>query len=200
MLLRSTTTSPFGRQVRMALMRLDLLHTVDVVPADPLDPADQLRSDNPLGKMPVLMLDDGRRILDSRVILDYLDRRAGGGMLIPEAADARADCLTRQALCNGVIDAALLIVYETRHRPPSLYHEPWIEFQAGKISRSLAFIASDRGDPTAFDAGTIAMACMLGYLDWRKQINWRDRFPRLVDWLDAFRHDHREFDLTQAGV
>jgi glutathione S-transferase len=183
----------------MALIRLGLMHAVSMVPSDPLDPSDRLRLDNPLGKMPVLVLEDGNRILDSRVILDYLDRRSGGGVLIPEPLDTRAACLTRQALCNGVIDAALLMVYETRHRPPALYHEPWVEFQRDKISRSLGFIETDLDDPTTFNVGTIATACMLGYLDWRKQLVWRQPFPRLVSWLDAFRRHHPEFDLTEAS-
>jgi glutathione S-transferase len=198
MRLRTTDTSPFGRKVRMALLRLGLEGEVAVEGADPLDPADSLRNDNPLGKMPVMFTDDGRRLLDSRVILEYLDARAGGGVLIPAAWPARGQVLTRQAIADGAGDAAVLVVYESRHRPPELRHEPWVDFQRDKIRRALELLAGELPDPKTLRVDSIALACLLSYLDWRQQVEWRGRYPALVAWLDAFSAANPEFEATAA--
>lgn len=197
-LLRSTKTSPFGRKVRMALARLSVPLEVSIVGSDPLDQNDVLRKDNPLGKMPVLILEDDRRIFDSRVILEYVDHLAGGGVIIPSDWPRRADVLTFQALSDGISDAALLIVYERRHRPEGLHHQPWIDFQKAKVRRGLAELATAAPDPKQFNVSSIAMSCTLGYLDWRKQLDWRQEFPALVAWLEEFRHRTPEYDATLA--
>jgi glutathione S-transferase len=196
MLLRATPMSPFGRKVRMAISRLGLRDRIEMVKADPLDPDDVLRRDNPLGKIPTLITDDGKAVYDSRVILEYLDHVAGGGRLIPAAWPARLEALTLQAMADGVMDACILIVYEGRHRPEALHHPPWLDYQRGKAVRGLTAFAKQPADPARFDVGTITAACMLGYLDLRKQVDWRPEFPTLVGWLDAFRAKHPEFDAT----
>lgn len=198
MLLRATLTSPFGRKVRLAATRLKLIDRMKIEPSDPLDPIDVLRRDNPLGKMPILILDDGRRLFDSRVILEYLDHLAGGDRILPKGWEARLDALTLQALGDGIMDAAILVVYESRHRPRDIHHEPWLTYQRGKIERGLAALAAAPPDPAAFHVGTITVACALGYLDWRKQVDWRSTHPALVGWLDGFRAQVPEFDLTKA--
>jgi glutathione S-transferase len=196
MLLRATPMSPFGRKVRMAISRLGLWDRIEMVKADPLDPDDVLRRDNPLGKIPTLITDDGKAVFDSRVILEYLDHVAGGGRLIPATWPARAEALTLQAMADGVMDACILIVYEGRHRPEALHHPPWLDYQRGKVVRGLTAFAKQPADPARFDVGTIGAACMLGYLDLRKQVDWRPEFPTLVGWLDQFRAKHPEFDAT----
>ena len=196
MLLRVTPLSPFGRKVRMAISRLGLWDRIETVKADPMDAADPLRRDNPLGKIPTLVTDDGKPVFDSRVILEYLDHVAGGGKLIPAAWPERIETLTLQAMCDGVMDACILIVYEARHRPAALHHEPWLDYQRGKVVRGLASLAKQPPDAARFDVGTITGACMLGYLDFRKQVDWRPEFPVLVGWLDQFRARHPEFDAT----
>jgi glutathione S-transferase len=188
--------SPFGRKVRMAISRLGLWDRIEMVKADPLDPNDVLRRDNPLGKIPTLITDDGKAVYDSRVILEYLDHVAGGGRVIPTAWPARVETLTLQAMADGVMDACILIVYEGRHRPEALHHPPWLDYQRGKAVRGLTAFAKQPADPAHFDVGTIAAACMLGYLDLRKQVDWRPEFPTLVGWLDQFRARHPEFDAT----
>jgi glutathione S-transferase len=188
--------SPFGRKVRMAISRLGLWDRIEMVKADPLDPNDVLRRDNPLGKIPTLITDDGKAVYDSRVILEYLDHVAGGGRVIPTAWPARVETLTLQAMADGVMDACILIVYEGRHRPEALHHPPWLDYQRGKAVRGLTAFAKQPADPAHFDVGTIAAACMLGYLDLRKQVDWRPEFPTLVGWLDQFRGKHPEFDAT----
>jgi glutathione S-transferase len=199
-LLRVTPLSPFGRKVRMAISHLGLWDRIETVKADPMDAADPLRRDNPLGKIPTLVTDDGKPVFDSRVILEYLDHVAGGGKLIPAAWPERIETLTLQAMCDGVMDACILIVYEARHRPAALHHEPWLDYQRGKVVRGLASFAKQPPDAARFDVGTITAACMLGYLDFRKQVDWRPEFPVLVGWLDQFRARHPEFDATAVTV
>ncbi len=196
MLLRSAPASPFARKVRMAILHLGLADKVKIVAADTSNPDDVLRRDNPLGKIPVLITEDGRAIYDSRVILEYLDHRAGGGVIIPDGWPARLDSLTMQSMCDGIMDASLLIVYEARHRPPAIHHQPWIDYQRAKVVRGLRALAEAPPDPARFEIGSIAAACALGYLDLRRQVAWRGEFPTLVGWLDAFRAGHPAFDAT----
>src|SRR6266446_498089 len=92
MLLRGSLLSPFARKVRMAILHLGLAEKVEFVRADPMNPEDVLRQDNPLGKIPVLITQDGKAIYDSRVILEYLDHAAGGGIIIPDGWPARLAC------------------------------------------------------------------------------------------------------------
>jgi len=196
MLLRASPLSPFARKVRMAILHLGLSQRVTEVRADPMNPDDALRRDNPLGKIPALIEDDGRAIYDSRVILEYLDHLAGGGIIIPSAWPARLEALTLQALCDGIMDAGILIVYESRHRPATIHHPPWLDYQRGKVSRAFAALAKSPPDPAPFTVGTITAACMLAYIDFRRQIDWRTEFPGLIGWLEAFRAAHKEFDAT----
>lgn len=200
MLLRATLTSPFGRKTRLAALRLGLADRIKVVDADPMNPDDPLRRDNPLGKIPALILNSGQAIFDSRVILEYLDHLAGGNKIIPADFDARIKALTMQALCDGIMDAAILVVYEGRHRPAEIHHKPWLDYQRGKIERGLAALATNPPDPQSFDVGTITAACALGYIDWRRQVDWRALQPSLVTWFDAFRANVPEFDKTAAPV
>jgi glutathione S-transferase len=196
MLLRSAPASPFARKVRMAILHLGFADKVEIVAADTSNPDDRLRRENPLGKLPVLVTEDGRAVYDSPVILEYLDHRAGGGIIIPDGWPARLDSLTMHAMCDGIMDASLLIVYEARHRPPAIHHQPWIDYQRAKVVRGLTALAKSPPDPARFDVGTIAAACALGYLDLRRQVVWRSEFSALVPWLDAFRANHPEFDAT----
>jgi glutathione S-transferase len=195
-LLRASPLSPFARKVRMAISRLGLWDRIEMVKADTVDPNDALRRDNPLGKIPTLVTDDGKAVYDSGVILEYLDHLAGGGRLIPTTWPARIETLTLQAMADGVMDASLLIVYEGRYRPEALHHPPWVDNQRGKVVRGLTAFAKQPADAARFDVGTIAAACMLGYLDLRKQVDWRPEFPTLAGWLDEFRASHPEFDAT----
>jgi glutathione S-transferase len=196
MILRGSPMSPFARKVRMAILHLGLAKKIEFVRADTMNPDDVLRQNNPLGKIPVLLTEDGKAVYDSSVILEYLDHAAGGGIIIPDGWPARLDTLTMQAMCDGVMDACILIIYEARHRPAAIHHQPWLDYQRGKVVRGLMAFAKAPPDPARFDVGTIAAACMLGYLDLRRQVDWRNDFSELVPWLDAFRAKHSEFDAT----
>ena len=144
----------------MAISRLGLWDRIEMVQADPMDANDVLRRDNPLGKIPTLVTDDGKAVYDSRVILEYLDHLAGGGRLIPTTWPARVETLTLQAMADGVIDASILIVYEARHRPEALHHQPWLDYQRGKVVRGRSAFASSRPiRPDSTSAPLRRLAC-----------------------------------------
>ena len=185
--LRSSPASPFGRKVRIAAALLGLEGRIAIVPADTGDPADSLRMQNPLGKIPTLIAGDGEAIFDSRVIVEYLAGLTGDGRLIPADLAARIAALTLQALADGIAEAAVLQVYERRMREPAERSTKWVDYQAGKVTRALAALeAQPPRDGAAPDVGAIALACALGYLDLRFAGKWRADHPRLVAWLDAF--------------
>ena len=170
MILRSSPPSPFGRKVRIALALLGFDGDVTVEAADPTKIDDTVRQQNPLGKIPVLIAEDGIAYYDSRVILEYLDDRAGGGKILPRDPVKRLAALRLQALCDGLLDASILTVYEARWRKAETHDQKWLEHQAGKVSRALTTLEAA---PPALDAaalpnvGQIALACALGYRDLR---------------------------------
>src|SRR5262245_43217597 len=117
MILRTSAPSPFGRKVLIAASLLGLSDEITIEKADPADANDTLRTQNPVGKIPILILEDGATLFDSRVILEYLDHRAGGGRIVPGEPKARFAALRMQALADGITDASLLVLYEGRFRP-----------------------------------------------------------------------------------
>ena len=196
--LRSTPTSPFGRKVRMAIETLGLSGRVTVTPADPLDENDTLRQQNPLGKMPCLVLRDGSTIYDSGIIIEYLQDVAGTDRLLPLRGRDRYRALTLSRLADGIMDASILVVYETRFRP-DLPHSPrWLSHQRDKIRRGLAAFEASPPDPNKTDVVSIGLSCALGYLDWRKQVDWRPTYPILVEWLKRFSTHEPAFERTRA--
>mgnify|MGYP003338340498 CR=1 FL=1 len=187
MILRSSPASPFGRKVKIAAHVLGLLDRVKIVNADTLNPEDDLRQQNPLGKIPTLILENGKVLYDSRVIVEYFDQAAGGGRLIPAKGDERFDVLVMQSLADGIMDAAILQIYEIRFRAEEHREAKWVSHQAGKIDRALSALEAHPPHITPVPhIGTIAIACALGYLDLRFEGQWRKNHPRLVAWLDDF--------------
>ena len=188
MQLRSSPSSPFGRKVKMATYILGFDDQVTPVLTDTLDPNDSICEVNPLGKIPALE-DNGTTYYDSRVVMEYLDAKAGGGKIIPASGAARYEALTRAALMDGILDAAILVIYERRMRPEDKYVESVVERQRGKIIRGLEAIAAENpsySNGAMPDIGEIGLACVLDYLDFRKQVNWRDHAPNLASWLANF--------------
>jgi glutathione S-transferase len=187
MIMRFSPSSPFVRKVRIAIALLGFDKDVTIERADTTDPSDSLRKMNPLGKIPVLMIEDGSAVYDSRVILEYLDDRAGGGKIVPRDSKARLAALRLQALADGILDASILTIYEGRYRKAEMHEPKWLELQAGKVSRGLAVLeaAPPPIDPMP-NVGQIALACALGYRDFRFGDGWRGEHPRLVAWLDNF--------------
>ncbi len=194
--LRSTVTSPFGRKVRMAAGVLGLAERITLEPANTRDETDSLRQQNPLGKMPCLLLADGTALYDSRVIIEFLQEAAGSTQLIPARGIARYSALTRGALADGITDAALLMVYEGRFREPPQYSERWLAHQRGKVMRGLAEFERSPPDPVLTNIVAIGLCCALGYLDWRKPVDWRSNHPNLATWLDAFANHEPMFAAT----
>src|SRR5271169_2968740 len=148
MILRSAAPSPFGRKVLIALSVLSF-DDVKIEPTDTMDPHGPLRQQNPLGKIPVLIDEDGAAYYDSRVILEYLDHRAGGGKIIPRDVGRRFAALGLQALCDGILDASILTVYEGRWRAAERQEPKWLDHQAGKVARAFALLEAA---PPAFGA------------------------------------------------
>jgi len=186
MILYSSSASPFGRKIKLAAHVLGMIDTIAMKPSDTLDPEDEIRQINPLGKIPALVV-DGQTLFDSRVIMEYLDSRAGGGKIIPSGGMARFACLTDAAKMEGMIEAALLIVYEGRFRPAEMRVESYVERQRDKIVRALGTIEvkayTNGALPTIADIG---LACALDYMDFRKPLDWHAHAPGLADWLAGF--------------
>jgi len=197
MKLRSSPASPFVRKVRIAASLVGLADRIEIEDADTNSPTDSLRRQNPLGKIPALVLEDGETLYDSRVIVEYLDFLAGGGRLIPAPGPRRFQVLTGLALADGVTDAALLLVYEQRWRERAGHSAKWQDHQSGKISRGLASLEAAPPPDGPFDIAAIALACALGYLDLRFQGAWRADHPKLVAWLDAFAAAVPAFEATR---
>lgn len=196
MVLRTTMTSPFGRKVRMAAKVLGLEPFITIAPADTLDEGDTLRQQNPLGKMPTLLLADGSVIFDSRVIVEYLDGLSGRPRLLPQSGIERYRVLTRATIADGIMDAGLLMVYEGRFRQPEQTSERWLSHQRGKILRAMTSMQQDLPDPHTTDIVSIGLACALSYLDWREPVRWRGDFPILEDWLNRFATSEPAYNAT----
>ena len=189
MILRSSPPSPFGRFTRIAAHVLGLHDQITVEFTDTNDANDTIRTQNPLGKIPALILDDDRAIYDSRVIAEYMDNLAGGGKLIPASGDARYDVLTQAAMATGILDAAILVLYEARFRPEDMQVDAWLDYQRGKISRALTALGNQNLSYTNGampNMAEIIIACVLDYLDYRKQANWRDFCPNMEQWITDF--------------
>ncbi|HZN31633.1 MAG TPA: glutathione S-transferase [Xanthobacteraceae bacterium] len=198
--LRFSPSSPFVRKIRIAASVLGLEKDIKAEPAETTSPSDTVRQQNPLGKIPTLVLEDGSTLFDSRVILEYLDHRAGGGRIIPKDATARFAALRLQALADGILDASILQVYEGRFRPPERHEPKWVEHQAGKVARGLAALeAAPPGLGSPPDVGQITVACTLGYRDFRFREGWRKDHPRLVAWLDGFAAKVPAYAATKPG-
>ena len=196
--LRSTLTSPFGRKVRMAAEVLKVSDRLKVVPADTLDADDTLRQQNPLGKLPCLLLEDGTAIYGSAVIIEFLQELIGSERLLPRSGLDRYKTLTRATLADGVGEAALLMVYEGRFRDVGTHSPRWLDHQRGKIARALTVFAAAPPAPDKTDLVSIGLSCALGYLDWRKPVEWRTSYPQLAAWLTDFAAHEPAFARTAA--
>jgi glutathione S-transferase len=199
LILRSSPPSPFGRKIKIAASLLGLSDRIKIETTDTNDPSDSIRKQNPLGKIPALVLEDGSVLFDSPVILEYLDALAGGGKIIPREGNARWDALRLHAVADGVMDAALLQVYEKRFRPEEHWVAKWTDYQAEKVTRSLDVLeAAPPPLPPVPNIGHIGLACALGYLDLRFEGKWRAKYPKLVAWLDGFAAQVPAFEKTKA--
>lgn len=187
MILLHDPGSPYARKVRIAVHLLGFTDRIEMRYADVMDPADPISWHSPLGKVPVLLRDDGRAVYDSPVILEYLDHVAGGARIFPREPQMRFAALTLEALCDGAIEASRLIYAEGYYRPLEHQSARYVQRQTEKVERTLA--ALEVAPPVLSDmpdVGQIALACFLGYRDFRFDPYWRDTYPRLRAWHDAF--------------
>lgn len=182
-------TSPYVRKVMILLEETGQRDDVELVnvATTPVAADPALLAKNPLAKVPALERPDGPTLFDSRVITAYLDDRAGG-KLYPTGA-RRWDTLTLEATADGILDAALLMTYETRLRPEEKRMPEWVEGQWDKIERSVAALntrwMSHLQGP--LDMGQIAVGCALAYVDFRHGArNWRKSNDGLAAWFEAF--------------
>ncbi len=189
MRLYHSPTSPYVRKVMVLLMETGLEGSVTLVHAagTPVDAGTMPVAQNPLGKIPALERADGPAIYDSRVICRYLDDRAGG-KLYP-TGPRLWETLTLEATADGILDAAILMVYEARLRPEDKRYAPWVDGQWAKIARALDAVngrwMSHLAGP--LDMGQVAVACALGYVDFRHaDRNWRLGREALADWFARF--------------
>lgn len=177
-------TSPYARKARVVIREHGLEAEVEEIEASPLDDPPALRAANPLGKVPALVVGDGRVLADSKLITEYLDSLGSGRSLYPEG-EARWDALRRAALAEGVMDAAIGTVFE-RRRPPEQQSPVWLDRWRRAIDGGLGAVSADGGE--RFDIGDIGLAVALDYLDFRlADLGWRERHGALADWLDAHR-------------
>jgi glutathione S-transferase len=196
--LRTTLTSPFGRKVRMAVDVLGLSDRVTIVPADTADENDTLRQQNPLGKIPCLVRGDGTSIYDSGVIVEFLQSVADSDQLLPRQGPARFPMFTLARLADGIIDAAIAVIYEERYHEPGARSEVWIAYQRGKIMRGLAAFEAAPPDASNTTAVSIGLACALGFFDKRKVMEWRPTCPRLAAWFATFTDREAAYERTRA--
>ncbi|MET4103570.1 glutathione S-transferase [Roseovarius sp. MBR-78] len=188
MQLISSPASPFVRKVRVLLHEAGLVDQVEELPVatTALATAPEAMAANPLGKIPALLREDGPAIYDSRVICRYLDARAGAG-LYPEAR--LWEVLTLEATADGIMESGVLMVYEMRLRPEGARSAEWVEAQWAKIARVLDALEDRWMSHLAgpLDMAQIAVACALGYLDFRHDARgWREGHPALAAWYEGF--------------
>ncbi len=179
-------TSPYVRKVLIAARELALADRLEhvAVTAMPQAPAREIAPHNPLMKIPTLVRDDGTALYDSIVICEYLDA-LGGGTLFPPAGEPRWRALRLNALADGMMDASVLLRYETVMRPEAMRWQPWIDGQFAKVDGALDEAEREAATyPAAFDIGQIALVCALGYLDFRYASRpWRPGRPQLERWF-----------------
>jgi glutathione S-transferase len=183
MKLIASLTSPYARKVRIVLAEKKI--EFDLIEESPWSAQSSVPGYNPLGKVPVLVLDDGSTLFDSRVIVQYLDTVSPVSRLIPEAGRQRIAVKRWEALADGICDAASAIVIE-RRRPAKQQSREWIDRQSAKVELALKELASDLGERSwcngeAYSLADIATGCALGYLDLRHpDVDWRSAYPNLV--------------------
>jgi len=184
MKLTFSPASPFARKVRICAIELGLIDKIELVPATvaPGTPNEAYAHDiNPLRKLPALILDDGTVLVDSFVICEYLDDLAGN-KLIPASGAARWEVKSEHSMLQGMLDAMLLCRYEKLLRPEALRWQVWYDDQWDRAWQGFArFEAQPDVLARPLDITQIALACALGYADFRfPDCNWRNSFPKLA--------------------
>ena len=199
MKLLGSLNSPYVRKVRVVMSekRVECAFEIDA----PWSSLSQVPDHNPLGKIPVLITDNGSSIYDSRVIVEYLDNLTPLNRLIPEPNRQRIEVKRWEALADGLCDA-LVAIHLEKARPPEQQSPEWIARQEKKVGLTLKTIAQDLSEKNwcsgdLYNLSDIAVGCALGYLDLRfKQIDWRNQYPNLAKFAAklALRPSFKETD------
>lgn len=179
--------SPFARKVRVAAIELGLDSEIELVlqaVAPARENADYAAKVNPLRKIPALLLDDGRVLYDSTAICEYLDDLADGGRIVPAPGPDRWDVLTQHSLAQGMMEAAVLVRYETWLRPEQYRWPDYVDDQWDRIEAGLDWFEANAKELVGpVNITHIALGCLLGYVDFRwPDTGWRDNRPRLTNW------------------
>jgi glutathione S-transferase len=174
--------SPFARKVRVLVREKGLADRVEETSVNPFADPEDLYAVNPLGKIPALVLSDGTALFDSPVICEYLDTISGAPRFLPKEGERRWQVLRMQALADGIMDCAVAMIYEIR-RPESLRSADWQQRRQSGILRSIRLLDGNLSLLSgATNLGSIAVACALGYLDFRlPEIDWRLDHPQLAN-------------------
>jgi glutathione S-transferase len=176
--------SPYSAKVRMAARHLGI--EIAEVRTDTNAAPPELVDNNPLGKIPVLIRDDQPPIYDSVAIMHFLDRKSGG-KLYPKKDDKRTEAEVLEALCDGLMDSLLTIIYERRSRDEEKVHQPWIDKQWQKVVRGLDYLEGNLPKTSKkLHGGHFALAALIGYLDLRFNGQWAEGRPELASWPDVF--------------
>lgn len=199
MKLSFSAASPFARKVRIAAIELGLIDKIEFTPATvtPGTVNEDYSKITPLKKLPVLITDDGDVILDSYVIVEYLNEMAGGS-LIPDYGARRWKAKTNHSLINGMLDSMLLCRYEKMVRPQGLQWQAWSD---DHWNRAWTGMARFENMPEVlngpFDISQIGLVCVLGYADFRfADCGWRKAYPK----LDAFHQKMLERPSVKISV
>ncbi len=184
MKLIGTTTSPYVRKVRIVLneKKIDYAFLLEDLGAS----GSTLSEFNPLGKVPCLVMEDGKTLYDSRVIVEYLDTITPVGKLFPPAGRARSDVKCWEALADGIMDAAVLARLEETKRPKEQQSAEWIRHQLGKVHSGLKAMSRQLGEKNwchgnTYSLADIAVGCALGWLSFRfDQIDWQGEYENLA--------------------
>lgn len=185
--------SPYSAKVRMAAVHAGV--DCESVLTDTNNPSDAFLAANPLGKIPVLVTNEGEGIYDSRAITQYLNRESRNA-LFPRNAAKRTEAERLEALADGICDCLLAHVYERRFRPAEMINQEWLDKQWSKVVRALDMLnATPPKLPKKITAGHIALRACLGYLQLRFPGQWERGRSKLVRWAKRF--DDKFPDLAE---
>ena len=174
--------SPYARKVMAVAIAAGIDAQITLVPTNPHLSPPELLAANPLSRIPCLVTDDGTALFDSPVICEYLDS-VGGGALFPPAGPARWRALKQQAIGDGIMDAAVGRRME-QARPAEPARATLMDRQWSAVTRALDVLEADV-PADHLDIGTLAIACALGYLDFRFEAEpWRPTHPKLAAWFE----------------
>jgi glutathione S-transferase len=201
MKLTFSPASPFARKVRITAIELGLVDKIEFTPATvvPGQANDEYSKIHPLKKLPVLILDNGDVIVDSYVIVEYLDELAGGGKLIPASGPLRWKVKSDHSLLQGMLDAMLLCRYENNVRPQQCRWQAWSDDHWNRAWMGMARFEGQVDAMLArpFDIAQIGLACVLGYADFRfADCGWRKAYPK----LDTFHQKMLERPSVKISV